>query len=237
VPKSNPEFDEKISFFNSLTKQTMKLISVFFTKNVKVVTLMLGILLSMTQMASAAGMRVFWNKFEVVVNEKNEVILTWNVTEYNNKSFRVQHSVDGAKWEDIAIVQSQNSPESMTDYSYVHRIKLSGKQFYRLQDLDIDFNSTGFSPVKTVSVTNEKPVISLWPNPATNEISLVGAHDSNNGSYTKAQIFDLSGKLLSEKKFTEGSGTINIHDLQTGTYILRVLSTNGTIHTEKFVKQ
>jgi hypothetical protein len=35
--------------------------------------------------------RVFWNKFEVIQNNDNTIVLTWNVTEYNNKSFVVQY--------------------------------------------------------------------------------------------------------------------------------------------------
>ena len=66
--------------------------------------------------------RVYWNKFEAVVTNDNMVLLTWNVTEYNNKSFLVQHSVNGTNWENIALVFSKSSAESMTDYSYTIKI-------------------------------------------------------------------------------------------------------------------
>ena len=116
----------------------MKLITVLITKKAKALTIFIVLALAAhAGVSHASGMRrVFWNKFEVVVTEKNDVVLTWNVTEYNNKSFRVQHSTDGIKWEDIALVQSKNSGESMTDYTYTHPNRGKGKHFYRLQDID-----------------------------------------------------------------------------------------------------
>jgi hypothetical protein len=216
----------------------MKLISIFFNKKTQIVAAFtLMAIVAKADISSTAGVRrVFWNKFEAVVNDKNEVVLTWNVTEYNNKSFRVQHSVDGVKWEDIALVQSKNSAESMTDYTYTHNNPLKGKQFYRLQDIDVDLSSSGFSPVKALVLSNDKQAVSIWPNPATNEISLAG-HDSDNSSYSRAQIFDLSGRMLIERQFGENSNTINIKDLQPGTYVVRIQNENGKIHNEKFVKQ
>lgn len=215
----------------------MKLITVLTTK--KVTTLTAFIVLSLAVHAGVAhtsGLRrVFWNKFEVAENGKHEVVLTWNVTEYNNKSFRVQHSTDGVKWEDIALVQSKNSSESMTDYTYTYTKKGKGKHYFRLQDIDVDATSIGFSPVKTLVLSDDQPTAAVWPNPATNEINVT--RYTNNSTASKAQIFDLTGKMLSERQFGEHSATINITDLQPGTYVLRIQGEDGKIHTEKFVKQ
>jgi Secretion system C-terminal sorting domain len=218
----------------------MKLITVLTTR--KATALIAFIMLTLAVHAGVAHTsgirRVFWNKFEVVATEKNAVILTWNVTEYNNKSFRVQHSTDGLKWEDIALVQTKNSGtgESMADYTYTHLNGKKGKHFYRLEDVDVDATSIGMSPVKTLVLYDEKPLAAVWPNPANSEISV--ARYTDNSSNSKAQIFDLSGRMLVEKQFGgEHSTTININDLQPGTYVMRVQGENGKIHTEKFVKQ
>ena len=216
----------------------MKLITVLTTKKAKTLTMFIVLALAAhAGVSHTSGMRrVFWNKFEVVTNGKNEVVLTWNVTEYNNKSFRVQHSTDGLKWEDIALVQSKISGESMTDYTYTHVNRENGKQFYRLQDIDLDATSIGFSPVKTLMLYDEKPVVAIWPNPATSEIS-IARYNINNSSTSKAQIFDMAGRMIIEKQFGEHSATININDLQPGTYVLRIQGENGKLRTEKFVKQ
>jgi len=215
----------------------MKLITVLTTKKAKALAALIVLSLAVhAGVTHTSGLRrVFWNKFDVVENGKHEVVLTWNVTEYNNKSFKVQHSTDGIKWEDIALVQSKMSSESMTDYTYTYTKKGKGKHYFRLQDIDVDATSIGFSPVKTLVLSDDQPTVSIWPNPAINEIN-VGRYTNNNIN-TKAQIFDLTGRMISERQFGEHSTTIKINDLQPGTYVLRIQGEDGKIHTEKFVKQ
>jgi hypothetical protein len=209
----------------------MKLVSVLVNRKVAVTALV-----AISFAAFAGERRVFWNKFEISVNEKNEVVLTWNVTEYNNRTFHIQHSNDGTKWEEIAVVQSKNSPQTMVDYTYTQHARLKGKQFYRLQDVDVDQNPLSLSPVRTLIVNNDTKAVSIWPNPATTEINLAG-HDSDNSSYARVQIYDLSGRKVAEKQFIEHSNTISVAGLKPGTYILRIQNDSGAIHDEKFVKQ
>lgn len=215
----------------------MKLISTLFTKKATLVALFM-VLVTFTNagtVSSAAYFRVFWNKFEVVATNDNKVVLTWNVTEYNNKTFSVQHSVDGIKWEEIALIQSQKSAESITNYSYTHNNKLSGKQFYRLLDVDVDHGSSGFSPVKTLVIENEKQVTAIWPNPAVDHIVI--SNKDNSDMNTKARIYDLTGKVMAEVKLGPNNNKIAINELPTGTYIVKIENTKGASYSQKIVKQ
>lgn len=205
----------------------MKLITAILTRKL----LMSGVFMLMVTLVNA---RVFWNKFDVTANNGATVVLTWNVTEYNNKNFIVQHSINGTDWEDIAIVQSKNSLESMTDYSYTHRNKLNGKQFYRLKDIDVDTRSIGVSPVKTLVLENNEQVVSVWPNPATNYLNIANDKDIN---YTKVKIFNLTGKTMIENKLAAGVNKIPVSKLPVGTYIVKIETNKGESHTQKIVKQ
>ena len=205
----------------------MKLISPILTKKLLITSFFM-------LMITFVNARVFWNKFDVGVNNDNTVVLTWNVTEYNNKSFIVQHSINGNDWEDIAIVQSKNSAESMTDYSFTHRNKLSGKQFYRLKDIDIDTKATGVSPIKTLMLENNKQAVTIWPNPATNHIQIA---NDNNAAYTNAKVIDLTGKTMIEKKLDANINEITVSELPTGIYIVKIENNKGQSHMQKIVKQ
>jgi Secretion system C-terminal sorting domain len=185
-------------------------------------------------MLTGVNARVFWNKFDVTISNGHTVILTWNVTEYNNKSFIVQHSINGTDWEDITVIQSKNSPESMTDYSYTHFNKLSGKQFYRLKDFDIDTKSIGTSPVKTVMLINDNQTVIVWPNPATSRIQI--ANDNGN-TYTKVKVIDLTGKMMIEKKLGANINEIALNELSAGIYMVKIENNKGKSHTQKIVKQ
>ena len=211
----------------------MRLISIF-TKKALAATLLI-LMLTITNDLLASPFRVFWNKFEATIANDNTVVLTWNVTEYNNKNFVVQHSVDGTKWETIAIIQSQNSAESMTDYSYTHKNKLTGKQYYRLKDIDVDISYTSFSPIKTLVLKDDKQVVAIWPNPATDRITI--ANNNNGDTYTNAKIFNLAGKMMTEKKLESHTNEISINELPAGTYIVKLENNKGTSFNQKIVKQ
>ena len=190
--------------------------------------------ISFTFVILISNARVFWNKFEVSANKDNIVELTWNVTEYNNKSFIVQHSVNGTDWDDIAIIQSKNSAETMTDYSYTHQNRLGGKQFYRLKDIDVDTKSIGISPVKTLMLENNKDAVSVWPNPTTHFINIA---NSKNNNYTKVGIYDLMGKTMIETKLNTGINEIPVSQLPSGTYLLKIENSQGESTSRKIVKQ
>jgi len=215
----------------------MKLISTFITKKALAATLLiLMVAVTNARLTSLNNkFRVFWNKFEATASTDNTVILTWNVTEYNNKTFLVQHSVDGINWEDIAIIQSKNSAQSMTDYSYTHKNKLNGKQYYRLMDIDIDLSYTSFSPVKTLTLKNTNQGITIWPNPAADHIVI--ENDDKSNLYTKATIFNLTGKMMIEKTLSSDGNEISINELSPGTYIVKLENNKGVSHSQKIVKQ
>jgi hypothetical protein len=213
--------------FLNFKSRRMKLISVILTRKL----LMTGFFMLMITFVNA---RVFWNRFDVSAGSNNTVVLAWNVTEYNNKSFIVQHSVDGNDWEDIAIIQSKNSAESITDYSYTHINKLSGKQFYRLKDLDIDTKTIGLSPVKTLMLENNKQAVTIWPNPAINHIQIA---NDNTATYTNAKVIDLTGKMMIEKKLDANTNEIAVSELPAGIYIVKVENNKGQSHMQKIVKQ
>lgn len=183
---------------------------------------------------------VFWNVFEVTAT-KNNVLLKWVVTEYNNKNFYIQHSYNGTDWEDIDSINSKNSPLTLDDYSYTHINKHEGRHYYRIKQIDIDMNRTGFSKVLTVTLKKEKlsadkEGISFSPNPATDQVRIVN-NDGSDDSFSGAKIYDLSGKLVADKKLQKYTNTIFITDLPNGIYIARVENNDGTTFTHKFIKQ
>ena len=70
--------------------------------------------------------------------------------------------------------------------------------------------------------------IVTYPNPATNEINF--SNLANNSVY-KAEITDLSGRLLSVQ--TVNSNSISTGELQNGLYILKLSQNGEAIYTTK----
>jgi hypothetical protein len=216
----------------------MKLISVFFVRNIfkamTAVLLMLTTIFTYGRVSPVSAPPVFWNIFHAIVKKDNAVLLSWVVTEYNNKSFYIQHSVNGSDWKDVAHIPSKNSPESLEDYSYTHINNLNGKQYYRIKQVDINIDRTGYSKVITVELKSDKDII-IWPNPVTDQIRII--NNSTNSVATKAQVFDLSGRMMAEKKLQPDINMIPANELPAGTYLVRIEYNNGLIYNQKIIKQ
>jgi hypothetical protein len=185
---------------------------------------------------------VFWNVFEATA-VKNSVTLTWVVTEYNNKSFFIQHSTNGNDWKDVDSIKSKNSPLTLDDYHFTHINNLNGRQYYRIKQVDIDVENIGYSKVLSVVLRSEtkkeepRATISFSPNPAKDQVRIVSTEIVDENVYTGAKIYDLSGKLVADKILQSHTNIIILTDLPIGIYIARIECSNGKVFTQKIIKQ
>jgi len=77
-------------------------------------------------------------------------------------------------------------------------------------------------------------ILSVYPNPATNFIQLKVEHKQLTGlSY---QLVNMQGKLMEEKQITEFITEINMHNLLTAAYFLKIKQDKKTVKTFKIVK-
>jgi hypothetical protein len=96
-------------------------------------------------------------------------------------------------------------------------------------NVNVTFNELSSSADKIASTTtvdtNEDLI--LYPNPVINTIEL-------NMTVKYAEIFDLSGKLI--KVYTDEATLLDASSIASGTYVLRAVSKEGKVFTEKFIK-
>lgn len=72
----------------------------------------------------------------------------------------------------------------------------------------------------------------LYPNPATNEITIINTQDSKYEYY----IYDISGKLVQNNKALYNQ-PIDISQLQQGVYVLKTISDDNGVEIHKLVKK
>jgi hypothetical protein len=180
---------------------------------------------------------VTWKSFDVTLQNDNIVKLNWEVGEENNKGFYVQHCLDGTNWQDLSFIASKATADAFIQtYSYTHVNHFSSTQYYRIRQLDNN-GKESYSETKTVVIKGNKETITIWPNPATDQIRIVNPN-SNHQTVSKAQIFDLSGRPLITKQLQSGVvNTIIISPLPAGIYVVRVENSDGTSFRQKFNKQ
>jgi len=75
----------------------------------------------------------------------------------------------------------------------------------------------------------------LYPNPATNEVNII----SNTPSVfiEKLSIVNMSGKIIFNEENMGKSATINISDLSSGTYFVKIKHSSKEEKLFKFIKQ
>ena len=89
----------------------------------------------------------------------------------------------------------------------------------------LSYSEVGAATLEELEANN----IQVYPNPATNEVYISTADQVN------ATILDLNGSIV---KTTSASGiqSINIENLQNGTYILQLSDAKGNVQTRKITK-
>ncbi len=75
------------------------------------------------------------------------------------------------------------------------------------------------SETLSTSVINYEKIISIYPNPANNFITIKSRFQTNN---SKVIIYDLSGKLIVEYILSNNVNDIDISKLETGIYIVNI---------------
>ena len=83
-----------------------------------------------------------------------------------------------------------------------------------------------------VSSTNENEVaaVSLYPNPASEQVSFVLDDDA------EVSIFDMTGRKVSVTNIAAGNAQLNVSELENGVYFVNFRYANGSTAISKFVK-
>lgn len=178
---------------------------------------------------------VLWKGFSASLVKENQIQLNWQVYEMNTEGYYVEQSLDGISWNSLGYVKAKNDPSDLTSYSFATTGTATGNIYFRLRTIDIS-GRTGFSDVRMVTIQKAGITVSVWPNPATDQVQVMNA--SNEGTpFNKARLYDLNGKLLSEKNLQPGNNSISLTTLKTGTYVLSLVATTGKTQTQKIIKQ
>jgi len=86
----------------------------------------------------------------------------------------------------------------------------------------------------SLSLSRDKRLdFGMFPNPASENVIIQLPSGSKNGS---VEFYDYIGRLALTQKVSQTNNSINVQDLSSGVYILKVLA-DGKIGTQKFIKK
>ncbi len=187
------------------------------------------------QCASISGpLPVTWLYFNGS-NQGRDNILKWGTaSEQNSKEFRLERSLNGTDFNQVAVVPAAGNSSVNRDYSYtdrgIDRLN-SNVMFYRLKQVDQDDNFRYSTIVRLHYRENNKAPTIVYPNPTGGMVTLVLGDQSLLGS--EALVMDINGRVLQRVKLTAASQSINLQPYINGMYLIR-LSNKETL---KVIKQ
>ncbi|MEJ2506594.1 MAG: T9SS type A sorting domain-containing protein, partial [Ignavibacteriaceae bacterium] len=177
--------------------------------------------------------------FSSVVRGKR-IILKWETqTEINNYGFEIQRSDDRNEWNILGFVEGNGNSNSPKSYSYFDEgIKLTGKYYYRLRQIDND-GSSNYSEILEVNIglPDELELKQNYPNPF-NPTTTISFSIPQTGEVVLT-VYNALGELVKTvaKGFLEQgeySFSFNAEGLTSGIYIYR-LRISETILTRKML--
>jgi hypothetical protein len=152
---------------------------------------------------------------------EEENLITWETdSEMNNDYFTLERSRNGIDFEVSATIQGAGTSTNLNKYAYNDFNPLSGISYYRLKQTDYDGQFTLSQIIALDRELSEAVVSSLYPNPATEEISF--ELTSPKAGKLKIEIYDNAGRLLLTKNADAHRGansfSIDIDQLEKGVY-------------------
>lgn len=154
----------------------------------------------------------------------DQASLHWSTaTELNNKGFEVEKSMDGSIFSSIGFVNGNTNSSLTNNYSYTDNKVLSGFNYYRLKQVDLDGN---FRYSSTIRLDFKNFGWAIMGNPVNSNtwIQLQLAKTS----VVDVQVMGADGRIVkSIHKGTMDIGTysmpLNAGNLTPGTYIVRLI--------------
>jgi Secretion system C-terminal sorting domain/Beta-propeller repeat len=162
---------------------------------------------------------------------ENTTLLNWSTaTETNNDYFHLIRSTTGQDFEIIATVNGAGNSTQTINYSYIDKEPFNGINYYQLQQIDFDGETTFSKIIAVKHTTDNMSLVTISPNPANNFIRL---NVEDNTTISQIEISNSTGEMV----FRTGPvNLIDISRLANGLYYLSI-TTDEKRFTGKFIKQ
>jgi hypothetical protein len=155
------------------------------------------------------------------------VKVIWSTTsEVNNDYFTVEKSIDGINWMPIGRVEGAENSEVLTNYAFTDVNPVSGAQYYRL--LQTDLNGVGtYSHIATVNFKGGilPATVAVFPNPASNVVTLSLSETASDAGIA---VFNSMGVKVMELGGQSGNSfSLDMSGLERGVYTIEISQESG----------
>ena len=166
----------------------------------------------------------------------NQVSVKWSVEgESNVASYKVERSIDGATFTDLATV----SPAASSNYSYVDATASEGMNYYRIKVTD-NAGVVAYSKVVSASLSINDSRLTIYPNPITANSFKVQLEGVATGMYNLRLVNALGQEVMHKTLLVTGASSVQQIDfankVASGAYTLKVEGNNSIYQTQVIIK-
>ena len=125
--------------------------------------------------------------------ENNQAVLNWSTTnEINNKGYNIEKSQDAVNFETVSFVPAKSGGQQVNKYTYSDYKLLSGANYYRLKQVDLDGK---FAYSSAIKIDYSKFAWSVMGNGSANKwIQLQLDHKAN----VSFSVYTLQGQFIKQ---------------------------------------
>jgi hypothetical protein len=165
----------------------------------------------------------------------NTTLVSWATSQETNTSkFELEHSVDGASFVKLGEVTAAGNSSTVSNYNYTHTKPITGFNYYRIKQIDID-GSFSYSVIVKVLNKNDIKQTIIAPNPVVDVLNIV---EPTTIFITTVEVYDSKGALIIRKMVNadEQVYSLPVSMLAKGNYVLKV-NYKTSANTISFIKQ
>ncbi|MBS1618580.1 MAG: T9SS type A sorting domain-containing protein, partial [Bacteroidetes bacterium] len=175
--------------------------------------------------------------------EDTKSLLRWaTASEINNDHFNIERSADGNTWEKIGEVKGNGTTNDAQNYEFIDAMPLSGTNYYRLKQVDVDgkFEYSGIvavdfgtAPARQINTT----IMQVYPNPLASGRALNIALKESNDNIRQVVITNEMGQVVYTNDMQDQTQEYMVQglDLAAGIYIVNVVSDSNATFSGKII--
>lgn len=167
--------------------------------------------------------------------QEKAIRLSWQTaTEKDNAYMSVERSADGQRFDEIGQVKGAGTTLSPQYYQFVDEKPLSGINYYRLKQADVNGKTTYH---KVIAIKFDLPIegFSLYPTATEGTLNLLSEKSFDADS--QVLVADMGGRILLNVRLRNESSQeqFDVSALTSGQYLL-IIRNNHTMQAFRFVK-
>ena len=184
------------------------------------------------QARNSAVLPVSLTSFKAAL-QNNRVAVSWTaVNEYNVNHYNIEKSSDGVHYTVVSTIAAKGTNGSNNIYTYNDAALMNGSYLYRIRSVDND-GAVSVTNAISVAVAGKKDAM-IYPSVLQRGQQL-WIKTATASTYT-ISVFDIQGKMIKqERKVSDGLTSINTANLAAGTYVLKLVATDGSATQFRFI--